>query len=288
MTIADTSYPHPVHTLQGVGGGSLAYTEQGAGFPLVFVHGLGSSIPAWQKNIPFLSKHFRCLALDLPGYGKSAKEGFTPGMAYYADVVSAFLDRLQIQQCYLAGHSMGGQVAIHTALKYPHKVKKLALLAPAGLETFSAAEAARLKSWFEADKVFAAGPEIIEQNVKANFHCFPEDAQPILQARLHYKACADYPRFCQVLSDSVGAMLQEPVYESLQRLSMPVLMLFGRQDGYIPSPLLHPDLDMETMLEVATAGIPNGNYRLLDSCGHFIQWEQAEEVNKLLLGFLQE
>lgn len=288
MLIADTPYPHPVHTLQGVGGGSLAYTEQGAGFPLVFIHGLGSAIPAWQKNVPFLSKYFRCLALDLPGYGKSAKEGFTPGMEYYADVVNSFLDKMQISECYLSGHSMGGQVAIHTALKYSQKVKKLALLAPAGLETFNAAEAARLKSWFEADKVFAAGPEIIEQNVKSTFHRFPEDAQSILQDRLQYKACDDYGRFSQVLSDSVEAMLQEPVYDRLPQLSMPVLILFGRQDGYIPSPLLHPGLDLEAMLEVAIAGIPEGSYRLLGSCGHFIQWEQAEEVNKLLLGFLKE
>lgn len=288
MLIADTSYPHPVHTLQGVGGGSLAYTEQGAGFPLVFIHGLGSAIPAWQKNIPFLSTHFRCLALDLPGYGKSAKEGFTPGMEYYAHMINSFLEKMQISECHLAGHSMGGQVAIHTALRYSQKVKKLALLAPAGLETFSAAEAGRLKSWFEADKVLAAGAEIIEQNVKANFHRFPDDAQSILQDRLQYKACDDYGRFCQVLSDSVGAMLQEPVYERLRQLFMPVLILFGRQDAYIPSPLLHPGLDLEAMLEVAVAAIPKGSYRLLDSCGHFIQWEQAEQVNKLLLGFLKE
>lgn len=287
MRIADTPYPHVIHTLQGVGGGSLAYAEQGAGFPLVFIHGLGSAIPAWQKNIPVLSKHFRCLALDLPGYGKSFKEGFAPGMEFYANGVNNFLEKLQISECYLAGHSMGGQVAIHTALKYPQKIKKLALLAPAGLETFSAAEGARLKSWFEADKVFAAGAEIIEQNVKANFYRFPKDAQSILQDRLQYKACDDYDRFCQVLSDSVEAMLQEPVYERLQQLSMPVLILFGRQDRYIPSPLLHPDLDLEAMLEVAVAAIPKGSYRLLDSCGHFIQWEQAEKVNKLLLEFLQ-
>jgi pimeloyl-ACP methyl ester carboxylesterase len=288
MLITDTPYPLPVHTLQGAGGLSLAYTEQGEGLPLVFIHGLGSYLPAFAKNLPLLSQDFRCLALDLPGYGKSAKEGFTPGMAFYADVVSDFLDKLQISECYLAGHSMGGQVAMHAALKYPQKVKKLALLAPAGLEAFTADEGRQMKAWFSPEKVYAAGTEIIEQNIKANFHCFPEDAQPILQDRLQYKACDDYGRFCQVLSDSVGAMLQEPVYEKLLQLSMPVLILFGRQDAYIPSPLLHPGLELDAMLAAAVAGIPKGSYKLLDSCGHFIQWEQAEQVNKLLLDFLEE
>jgi pimeloyl-ACP methyl ester carboxylesterase len=287
MLIADT--PYPLHTKHvGLSSGiSLAYTEMGQGFPLLLVHGLGSYIPAWTKNLPFLSEHFRCIALDLPGYGKSSKEGFTPGMEFYADVLHGFLDKLQIKECYLAGHSMGGQVVMHGALKYPQKVKKLALLAPAGLEAFTADEGRQMKAWFSPEKVYAAGTEIIEQNVKANFYHFPADARDILQDRLHYKACNDYPRFCQVLSDSVGAMLQESVYEKLPQLSMPVLILFGRQDAYIPSPLLHPNLELEALLEVAVAGIPEGSYRLLDSCGHFIQWEQAEQVNKYLLNFLQ-
>ena len=288
MLIADTRYSYPVRTLRRAGGGTLAYTEQGTGFPLVFIHGLGSSIPAWQKNLPFLSKHFRCLALDLPGYGKSDKEGVAPGMAFYADVVNDFLDKLQISACYLTGHSMGGQVAIHTALMYPQKVKKLVLLAPAGLETFTAEEGQQLQSWFATEKVYAAGPEIIAQNVKANFHHFPADAQGILQDRLHYKACDDYGRFCQVLSDSVAAMLQEPVYEKLSQLTMPVLILFGRQDAYIPSPLLHPGLRLEEVVVLAADRIPQGTFHLIDSCGHFVQWEGAEQVNKLLLEFLEE
>jgi pimeloyl-ACP methyl ester carboxylesterase len=287
MLIADTPYPLHVQNVVLSNGISLAYTAMGRGFPLLLVHGLGSYLPAWTKNLPFLSEHFRCIALDLPGYGKSSKEGFTPGMEFYADVLHEFLDKLQIKECYLTGHSMGGQVVIHTALKYPQKVKKLALLAPAGLETFTADEGRQMKAWFAPEKVCAAGADIIEQNVKANFYHFPADARGILQDRLHYKACDDYPRFCQVLSDSVAAMLQEPVYEKLSQLSMPVLILFGRQDAYIPSLLLHPNLQLKDMVEQASARIPKGSFRFVNSCGHFIQWEGAEEVNRYLLGFLE-
>ena len=287
MLIADIPYPLHTKSLMGAEALSLAYADEGEGFPVLFIHGLGSSIPAWQKNIPILSKYFRCLALDLPGYGKSAKEGFAAGMEFYADVVNGFLGKLHISACYLVGHSMGGQVAIHTASKYPEKVKKLALMAPAGLETFKPEEGQQLKQWFAPEKVFAAGADIIEQNVKANFHHFPADAQTLLQERVDYKSCHDYRAFCQVVSDSVAAMLNEPVHARLSTLSMPVLMLFGRQDAYIPSKLLHPGLELETMLQEAQAFMPNLRYHLIDSCGHFVQWEQAEQVNKYLLEFLK-
>lgn len=286
MLIADTPYSLPTQTLELAKGLSVAYTDIGEGFPLLFIHGLGSSIPAWSKNIPLLSAQYRCLALDLPGYGKSTKSGFEPGMQFYATIIRDFLDRLQLPECYLVGHSMGGQVVIHTALQYPERVKKLVLAAPAGLETFTVPEAQQLAGWFEEEKVFKAGPEMIEQNMKANFHHFPDDAQTIMSDRLRYRDCTDYGSFCRAISASVSAMLHEPVYEKLSALPMPVLILFGRQDAYIPSRLLHPNLELEEMVKRATARIPAGSYHMLEHCGHFVQWEQAAEFNQQLLKFL--
>ena len=285
MLIADTPYPLNVSYLETAAGIQVAYTEEGQGFSLLLLHGLGSYLPAWQKNLPYLSKHFRCLALDLPGFGKSSKEGFTPGMTFYAGIVNEFLERLEIGKCYLAGHSMGGQVAIHTALRYPQKVLKLALLAPAGIETFSPAEVLHMKEWFSVEKLLHAPLSSVEKNVRANFHAFPEDAQVLLKDRLQYTRCTDYLLFCQTLSACVSAMVQEPVYEQLPELQMPVLLLFGLQDRYIPSPLLHPQLSLKRMASSAADQIPEVQLYFIDQCGHFIQWEQPEQVNKLLLNF---
>lgn len=267
---------------------TLAFTDTGEGFPVLFIHGLGSSISAWQKTIPALKDSFRCLAVDLPGFGRSSKSGSMPSMEFYADIINELLDKLQIKACGLAGHSMGGQVAVHTALKYPEKVRKLALLAPAGLETFTAEEALQLESWFQPEKIFQAGPDIIEQNVKLNFFRFPEDAQRLLEERLAYKNCTDYPFFCRVLSQSVKAMLQEPVFDKLSELNMPVLTLFGRNDAYIPSPVLHPFMKLEEMVLNATARIPQNEVVFVNSCGHFIQFEQPEKANSHLLSFFSE
>ncbi|AHM61894.1 alpha/beta hydrolase [Flammeovirgaceae bacterium 311] len=288
MLIENISYAFPTSWVNTAGGLRLAYTEVGQGLPLLFLHGLGSNLTAWSKNLPFLSRHYRCLALDLPGYGKSSKEGFSPGMGFYADVVAEFLDSLALNECFLTGHSMGGQVAIHTALRYPRRVKKLALLAPAGLETFSTSEARQLEEWFSVEKLIKAPRAVVAQNVKANFHHFLDDAQALLEDRLYYTHCSDYPRFCQTLSGCVTAMLNEPVSTLLPELQMPVLLLFGLQDRYIPSPLLHPQLSLESLVQAASTLIPQAQPELINNCGHFIQWEQAGRVNKLLHKFYQE
>lgn len=288
MLIADIPYPFLTKKLELAKGLQLAYADVGEGFPLLFIHGLGSAMPAWSRNIPYLSRHYRCLILDLPGYGKSSKEGFEAGMWFYASIIDDFLDKLQLPQCYLLGHSMGGQVAIHTALRFPDRIKVLALAAPAGLETFTALEAEQVSAWFAVEKVLKAGPEMIEQNMKANFYQFPEAARQLLQDRLQYRNCIDYPSFCRTLSASVSAMLSEPVYENMSQLSMPVLIVFGRQDAYIPNPMLHPGLSLKVILKEATAHVPTATYSLLDQCGHFVQFEQASAFNAQLLNFLQE
>lgn len=286
MNIADTVYPLPSRYLETAAGLTLAYTNAGQGFPLLFLHGLGSYFPAWKKNIAALSSHYQCLAPDLPGFGKSSKEGITPGMHFWTEVVNEFLDQLGIEQCHLVGHSMGGQVAMHLANRFPARIRKLSLIAPAGLETFTPPEAQQLKAWFSPVALQHAPLSTTESAIRANFHHFPQDAQQLVADRLHYTHCSDYPRFCQHLSEAVAAMLNEPVFPLLPHLKMPVQVIFGRQDRYIPNPLLHPDLPLEVLVREAAAQLPDVQLHFLDRCGHFAQWEQAKEVNRLLLEFL--
>ena len=76
---------------------NLAYIDEGNGNEtIIFIHGLGSYIPAWKKNINELSKSYRCIAIDLPGYGKSSKNPHSGLMSFYAKVVAEFIDELKL------------------------------------------------------------------------------------------------------------------------------------------------------------------------------------------------
>jgi pimeloyl-ACP methyl ester carboxylesterase len=112
----------------------LAIRETGTGDALVLVHGAGTSAAIWRRTMPLLADDRRGVAPDLPGYGGSAAAG--PGFALdeVTDRLAAGLDDAGVPAPYdLVGHSMGGAIAILLAARHPERVRRLVLVAPAGL-----------------------------------------------------------------------------------------------------------------------------------------------------------
>src|SRR5690554_6525675 len=141
----EIAYPYDVQKVEISNGIEIAYMDEGQGSEtIIMIHGLGSYAPAWKKTIEGLKENYRCIAIDLPGYGISTQGDFSGSMTFFADAVNEFAEALNLDNVVLAGHSMGGQFAIVAALKYPELVSKLVLVAPAGIETFSEGE----KDWF--------------------------------------------------------------------------------------------------------------------------------------------
>jgi pimeloyl-ACP methyl ester carboxylesterase len=107
----------------------INYIDRGVGIPLVFIHGYGASIYSWRKNLPILSKYYRVCALDLLGFGFSDKplnEDYSVNA--YMKLIIQFMNALKIKKAVLIGHSLGGGIAVLTALKYPKRVKGLILI----------------------------------------------------------------------------------------------------------------------------------------------------------------
>ncbi|CCH01416.1 2-hydroxymuconic semialdehyde hydrolase HMSH [Fibrella aestuarina BUZ 2] len=105
-------------------GTKLYYEEYGSGTPLLLLHqGLGS-IENVGDLIPQLAKHFRVIAPDAPGHGRSEQADSLSG-DLLADYSSALLDKLQLDSVYVMGWSMGGNTALLLAANRPDKVKKV-------------------------------------------------------------------------------------------------------------------------------------------------------------------
>ena len=125
----------------------MTYLKEGKGDKtLLFLHGLSSNADAWFKNIEALKETYTCIAVDLPGHGKSSKpQGiYTP--TFFADIIYKFIKKKRLKNIILVGHSMGGQASMKLVLMHPEVIEKLVLIAPAGLEQFSEAEGNILKS----------------------------------------------------------------------------------------------------------------------------------------------
>ena len=114
------------------GVGRMSFVEAGVGEPVVALHGLGGTKASFLPTIAALAESYRVVAIDLPGFGESAKPIGAPYDApWFARSVLGVLDELDIDTAHLVGNSMGGRVALEAGLLAPERVGGLVLLCPA-------------------------------------------------------------------------------------------------------------------------------------------------------------
>lgn len=113
---------------------SIAYNQNGSGNVIVLIHGFGEDSNVWQSVAFELQNNFSVILIDLPGSGKSvvtknllSNENLS-SIDYYADIVHALLQHLNIEKCVMFGHSMGGYITLSFAEKYPNLLKGFGLI----------------------------------------------------------------------------------------------------------------------------------------------------------------
>jgi 4,5:9,10-diseco-3-hydroxy-5,9,17-trioxoandrosta-1(10),2-diene-4-oate hydrolase len=115
-----------------VNGAKVHYQRAGSGRPLLLLHGLVGSAKNWRQNISFLSRDSSVYAVDLCNMGESERvPGLNAGLEATADRLAAYMDAVGLEEADIAGHSHGGAVAIMFAARYPNRVRRLILFAPA-------------------------------------------------------------------------------------------------------------------------------------------------------------
>ena len=257
-----------------VGGRRLRYLERGpdepAGDPVVLLHGFGGDLNNWLFNTDKLAERRRVYALDLPGHGESSKDVGAGDLAAFAEVLGGFLDAVGAARAHLIGHSMGGAVALAYALEHPDRVASITLVAPAGLgedinpdyiDGFVAAERRReLKGVLEL--LFADQGLVSRKLVDDVLRYKRLDG---VEEALRQIAGAMYP------SGRQTAVLTG----DLDRLQAPALVVWGAQDRVLPA--AHGQ---------ALAG--RARVEVLAGAGHSPHMEAANEVNRLVGGFLDE
>jgi pimeloyl-ACP methyl ester carboxylesterase len=113
------------------GDARLFYTEEGAGPPLVLVHGLGADSHDWNWQIPALAQWYRTVAVDLRGHGASSVPASGYGIHDSVDDLVAILDALHIDRAVVVGHSLGGLVVAALAITHPDRVAAVVEVDPA-------------------------------------------------------------------------------------------------------------------------------------------------------------
>ncbi|HNW54315.1 MAG TPA: alpha/beta hydrolase [Bacteroidales bacterium] len=283
----ELKYDYAVHYADLSGDIKFAYVDEGKGKEtILMIHGLGSYLPAWKKNISELSKYYRVIAVDLPGYGKSSKLPHSGLMSFYAGVIAEFIQKLDLGPVNLAGHSMGGQISMVLALEKPELVKRLILVDPAGFEAFTAGQRNWFKDVMTPNLVRLTTVDAIETNLASNFYRMPDDARFMIEDRIAMRDASDFEAYCLAVARSVHGMVEEPVLEKLTRIKMPTLIFFGENDMLIPNRYLNPGFTSK--IANTGAGLIKGSKLVMvPKCGHFMMFEKPDVFNTETRSFIQ-
>lgn len=255
-----------------IGDAEIYFEEHGAGEPLFFVAGLGGRAQFWNNQIKPFSEHFRVILYDHRGVGRSSPDQLTTNTAQMADDLLKIIDAMDIPNIHLVGHSTGGAIGQHIALKAPERLKKLVLSS----------------TWAGPDPFFT---ELFENRKRVLMECGPEtylkvgaflampasylqtemaSAQAFLDDRI--KA---FPGLDVELS-RLAAVMDHDLRNAVHQITHRPLCICAEDDQITP-----PDFTREL-----AAQIPDSKMALLSKGGHFCPIVCAAEYNKAVLPFL--
>jgi pimeloyl-ACP methyl ester carboxylesterase len=133
--VLDRQRPHASHTAEWLDAGGVLVRAVRAGkgdTTLLLLHGYGESLTTWRAIFDRLAGRSKVIAIDLPGFGASAKPDTSYSLSAMTDRLSSFMDRWIAGPVVIVGHSMGGELATSLALARPDRIKLVILIAPAG------------------------------------------------------------------------------------------------------------------------------------------------------------
>ncbi|CAN5777007.1 alpha/beta hydrolase [soil metagenome] len=236
-----------------------ANNEASSSAPLVLIHGAGGTHLHWPpqlRHMPVAPVY----APDLPGHGRSTGDGFT-SIDVYRDWLHTFVDRLDLPPFVLAGHSMGGAIALDFAITYPARLVGVGLIGTSSRLRVAPAILTGIQSDFAATT-----EQLVDLMYAPNAN--PQTKRLALQRLRAVDPTMLYNDFSACNGFDVSARITE--------ITLPTLIVCGQLDKMTPlkySERLHEQL-------------PNSELHSLAGAGHMAMLEQAAETTELLAGFL--
>jgi 2-hydroxy-6-oxonona-2,4-dienedioate hydrolase len=266
----------------------LHYNEAGEGHAVILLHGTGPGGSGWSnysQNFPELSKHFRVIALDFPGWGKSDVFDCTGESrnAANAEAVKLLMDELGIEKAALVGNSMGGAAVLDFMAAYPDRISH-AITMGSGL--------------FATPGVLNPGGlgEGLRVIVGAYRDPSPENFKRLVDVMVYDPAFSTEALAKQRSDDALARpehlsnWLKWPMGHPKGPFGGVEELMTALQKSQVPTLLIHGRDDRTISLEISlrTSGIiPNSRVLILNRCGHWAQVEHRDEFDRAVIGFLK-
>lgn len=277
MTMSQESTSRTVRTKDW----NLHYHEAGSGEPLILLHGSGPGATGWSNfsgNLPELAKHFRVLAVDMPGWG--ASDPCPVERLDHVDTALQFMDALGLDKAAFIGNSMGGITAVRLAAEHPERVTHLITMGAAlnrGPRLYGAGDGPSegIKILIEAYRT----PTTETMMRLVEIMCFDKRYATEELCQLRAEAASAQPEHLENALAGLKHGWPAPRFASLEQIagiSAPSLLIHGRDDRVV---------HWEHTLHLVSH-IPNSRLVLINRCGHWAMIEHADEFNRLVIDFV--
>lgn len=253
-----------------INGIQMAYTDEGDGIPLVFIHGFPLNRNTWSKQVEVFKSSYRVIAPDLRGLGETEA---TPGpapMSCFAEDLNALLHHLGTGPAILVGHSMGGYVALAFAKAFPKALRALVLVGTkAGADSPEGAAARRVM----AGKVRAEGTSVVVEAMAPKMLSARHPDEVMSASARAFMASANPEG---VISALLGMAERPDAGSWLGKIRVRTLVIAGADDTIIPPS------ESETLM----MGIPSAQLKIIPKAGHLVAFEQPDAFNDALREWL--
>ena len=233
-----------------VGGWPVRYEAAGEGEPVVLVHGLSGSSRWWSRNVQAIAERYRVYLVDLPGFGTMRRSRRRFVLSEAADWVSEWMDAVGLERVHFVGHSMGGYICLRFAASRPEAVRRLVLVAPAGVPT-------------GRSMVGYLGPLL-----GAALYARPSFLPVLVRDALRTGPAT--------LWRAARDLLAEDLREDLRRVATPTLLVWGERDTLVPP----------AVGNLMREEIPGSRLLVLARAAHVPMFDRPKEFNAALLSFL--
>jgi pimeloyl-ACP methyl ester carboxylesterase len=264
----------------------LFYEEHGSGYPLLLIMGLAADSTAWLFQIPEFSRHYRTIAFDNRGVGRSSKPPGPYSIHQMADDAKSLLDSLHIDRCHVVGVSMGGMIAQELVLRHPERVRGLVLACTYPEPDAQVEEQRHMSLSKFGGSVDAAGGVKIDLSTINPFEFFQNMLPLVFNQEFIVK---ELPKLMQVFTGAlqygfsleailgqVAAVMGHNATDRLHGIQSPTLVIAGDADRLIAP--ANSDLLARTIPGAKLVKVPGGS--------HGFNFETPELFNHEVLGFL--
>lgn len=249
-----------------VKGLNINYEEKGEGDLIVLLHGWGSNIKLFANLIDLLSKKYKVVAMDMPGFGGSDEPPAAWDVSGYVDFVIDFIKDYNVKEVMLLGHSFGGRVIIkmHSLKELPFKVTKVILVDSAGIMP----PKSNKKSW--RTRYYKMGKAVLSTK-------FMQKIAPDALENFRKKmGSADYAAASPMMRQVMVKVVNEDLEPYLPNIKCPTLLVWGVNDTATP---LSDGEKMEKL-------IPDAGLVKLENAGHYSFLEQQFTFNRVMCSFM--